>query len=105
VSRARYGFSSVQGGVFVKQLRNFTEEAVKLYMSRWFRDADICQCDDCRLDVMAIMLNNLAPKYVVTDKGALYAQLDDFDPQNKIDFMTAMTLAVKVVNKNPRHTS
>ena len=89
----------------MKQLRNFTEEAVKLYMSRWFRDADICQCDDCRLDVMAIMLNNLAPKYVVTDKGALYAQLDDFDPQNKIDFMTAMTLAVKVVNKNPRHTS
>jgi len=85
------------------QLRNYTEEAVKLYMSRWYKEADICQCDSCRLDVMAIMMNNLKPKYVVTDKGALYAQLDDFDPQNKIDFMTAMTLAVKIVRKSPRH--
>ena len=85
------------------QLRNYTEDAVKLYMDRWYKDANICQCDSCRLDVMAIMMNNLKPKYVVTDKGALYAQLDDFDPQNKIDFMTAMTLAVKIVRLSPRH--
>ena len=85
------------------QLRNYTEDAVRLHMDRWYKDADICQCEACRLDVMAIMMNNLKPKYVVTDKGALYAQLDDFDPQNKIDFMTAMTLAVKIVRKGPRH--
>lgn len=85
------------------QLRNYTEEAVKLYLDRWFKDADVCQCEICRLDVMAIMMNNLKPKYVVTEKGALYAQLDDFDPQYKIDFMTAMTLAVKIVKKSPRH--
>jgi len=49
------------------------------------------------------MLNNLPPKYVVTEKGALYAQLVDFNPQNKIDFMTEMTQAVQIVNKKPRH--
>jgi competence protein ComFB len=85
------------------QLRNYTEEAVRMYMDRWFKEADVCQCESCRLDVMAIMLNNLAPKYVVTDKGALYAQLNEFDPQNKIDFMTAMTQAVKLVKMNPKH--
>ena len=85
------------------QLRNYTEEAVRQYMDRWYKEADICQCESCRLDVMAIMMNNLKSKYVVTDKGALYAQLDDFDPQYKIDFMTAMTLAVKTVSKSPRH--
>ena len=87
----------------MKQLRNYTEEAVKLYMDRCFKDADVCQCENCRLDVMAIMLNNLPPKYVVTDTGALYAQLTDFDPQNKLDYMVAMTEAVKVVNQGPRH--
>ena len=86
-----------------KVLRNYTEDAVKLYLSRWFKEADVCHCDECRLDVMAIMLNNLEPKYVVTDKGALYAQLDDFDPQYKIDLMTTMTKAVKIVNNEPHH--
>ena len=87
----------------MKQLRNYTEEAVKLYMDRWFKESDICQCENCRLDVMAIMLNNLKPKYVVTDKGALWAQMDDFDPQYKIDFMTAMTQAIQIVRNGPRH--
>ena len=86
-----------------KQLRNYTEEAVKLYMDRWYKEADCCQCDICRMDVMAIMLNNLKPKYVVTAKGALYAQLDDFDPQYKIDFMTIMSQAAKIVKNGPRH--
>ena len=87
----------------MKQLRNFTEEAVKLYMDRWFEKADCCHCENCRLDVTAIMLNNLKPKYVVTDKGALYAQLDDFDPQYKIDFMTILSQAAKIVKNGPRH--
>ena len=86
-----------------KQLRNFTESAVKLYMDRWYKEADVCQCEICRMDVMAIMLNNLKPKYVVTDTGALYAQLDDFDPQYKIDFMTIMSQAAQIVKNNPRH--
>jgi len=87
----------------MKYLRNYTEEAVKAYMDKWFPEADVCQCDTCRLDVMAIMMNNLKPKYVVTDTGALYAQLDDFDPQIKIDFMTIMSKACEMVRKGPRH--
>ena len=86
-----------------KRLRNYTEEAVKLYVNRWFNEADVCQCDICRMDVMAIMLNNLQPKYIVTDTGALYAQMDDFDPQYRIDFMTIMSKAAKIVKDNPRH--
>ena len=87
----------------MKQLRNYTEEAVKLYLDRWYKEADVCQCENCRLDVMAIMLNKLQPKYVVTDKGALFAQMDDFDPQHRTDLMTIMTQAVKIVNDGPRH--
>ena len=87
----------------MKRLRNYTEEAVQFYLDRWFETADCCHCEICRLDVMAIMLNNLKPKYVVTDTGALYAQLDDFDPQYKIDFMTFLSQAANVVKASPRH--
>ena len=88
----------------MKVLRNYTEEAVQKYMDRWYKESDGCQCDGCRLDVMAIMLNNLKPKYVVTDTGEMYAQMDDFDPQNRTDFMTEMTQAVQLVKQRPRHT-
>lgn len=87
----------------MKQLRNYTEEAVVGYMDKWYPESGACQCEGCRLDVMALMLNNLKPKYVVTDTGALYAQLDDFDTQNRIDFMTEMTRAIQTVMSRPRH--
>jgi len=87
----------------MKVLRNYTEDAVRFFIDRWYKEADVCQCENCRLDVMAIMLNNLPTKYVVTDKGALYAQMDDFDPQHKIDMMTVMTQAVQMVKDGPRH--
>ena len=87
----------------MKVLRNYTEDAVQFFIERWYKEADVCQCENCRLDVEAIMLNSLPTKYVVSDTGALYAQLHDFDPQAKIDYMTAMTQAVKVVNERPRH--
>jgi len=87
----------------MKILRNFTEEAIKVYLDRWFEEADVCHCDDCRLDIMALMLNSLPQKYVVTDTGALYAQLSEFEPQNRIDYMTAMSQAVQTVSKGPRH--
>ena len=86
-----------------KQLRNYTEAAVEAYLERWFVDADCCHCDVCRMDVMAMMLNNLKPKYVVTEKGELFAQLDQFDYQTRIDFMTVMSQAAEMIKKNPRH--
>ena len=87
----------------VRQLRNYTEEAVKLCLDKWYHEADICQCDDCRLDVMAIMLNNLPPQYIVTEQGAMYAQLSDFNPQYKADLITNMGLAVNIVKNRSRH--
>lgn len=85
------------------QLRNFMEEVVSDYVNRWLPECDICQCESCRMDVMAIMLNKLPPHYVVTDTGALFAQLKDFDLQHKADIMVAMTSAVEIIKQNPRH--
>ena len=87
----------------MRHLRNYTEDAVKVYVEKWYPSADLCQCDECRLDVIALMLNSLSPHYVVTDQGALYAQMTDFDPQYKADLVTAMGLAVATVKRRPRH--
>ena len=88
----------------MRQLRNFTEETIRNFVEKEFPLHDICQCDDCRLDVIAIMLNEFKAHYVVTEQGALFAQLaGDFEPQYKIDLLSSMARAVGIVKGSPRH--
>lgn len=64
---------------------------------------DICSCDKCRMDMAAIALNNLKPKYVVTEKGSLYARLDTLDYQFDVDIIKEVIRAIKIVGNNPEH--
>ena len=88
----------------MRQLRNSTEDTIRLFVEKEFPNTDICQCEECRLDVLAIMMNEFKPHYVVTDKGALFTQVEeDFDPQFKIDLLSSMAQAVNAVKSRPRH--
>ena len=87
----------------MSRLRNYTEEVVKQHVDKWLPQMGVCCCEDCRLDVMAIMLNRLKPHYVVSDKGQLYAQLTEFNKQNKADIISALSASVELVKKKPRH--
>lgn len=64
---------------------------------------DICTCDKCRMDIAALTLNNLEPRYVVTEKGSLYAKLDTLDYQFDVDVVKEVTKAIAKVANNPRH--
>lgn len=85
------------------KLQNYTEIAVKNYIDQLQQKTDMCRCEACILDIMAISLNKLKPCYIVTEKGALFAQLNEFAAQYKIDIMTAVAQAAKTVKDNPRH--
>jgi competence protein ComFB len=85
------------------QLRNHMESVVNGKLNEMLKKGDFCKCDVCRMDMMAYALNLLEPKYVVTDKGDLYSRLEEFTPQAEIDVEIALTEAIKVISKNPRH--
>ena len=87
----------------MRQLRNYTEEAVKLYVEKNFPREGACDCDGCKLDIMAIMLNNMNQRFVVTDQGEMYAKMSDFDAQYRTDLMVNMEMAFKAVAKLPKH--
>ena len=87
----------------MRQLRNHTEEAVRLYVDKNFPSENYCSCEGCKLDIMAIMLNNMQQKFVVTEQGEMYAKMSDFDPQYKTDLMVNMEMAIKAVAKLPKH--
>lgn len=65
--------------------------------------SDMCKCERCRADIMAIALNNLPTKYVVTPKGEKFAKLISLQSQFDVDIVTEVTKAVEIVKNNKRH--
>ena len=85
-------------------LSNYMEEVVDRTMEEILaRRDDICKCERCKLDIKALALNHLPPKYVVTARGYVYTKVNELENQFKADITVAVTNAVKVIRANPRH--
>jgi competence protein ComFB len=84
-------------------LQNLMEETVLAALQDLVTKQNICNCEQCRLDIAAIALNNLPPRYVVTPKGASYARADLLEVQKYVDVIGAVTKAIKLVKEHPRH--
>lgn len=86
------------------ELKNYMEDMVVSYIDEAMaKDPDICKCERCKLDVMAIALNDLKPKYVVAPKGYIYARMDELEAQYLADTIVSVTRAMKMVKEHPRH--
>ncbi len=64
---------------------------------------DICKCQKCRLDMQALALNKLPPKYVVSEKGRVFTKLQEVEIQFRADVLREVTKAITQVSKNPTH--
>ncbi len=60
-------------------------------------------CPQCRMDVVAIALNHLPPRYVVTEKGRIFAKVSMLDQQFGADVLSAIVRAIEMVKEHPRH--
>ncbi len=85
------------------QIKNYMEEIVFNQMKEILSDINVCTCDKCLLDIAAIALNDLPPKYIVTEKGELYSKIDTLRQQFEVDVIAAITKAAVLVKRNPRH--
>ena len=87
-------------------LENIMKEFVLTEVERQMAILGFCACERCKLDVAAIVLNQTPPRYVVTSKGELLAQLAALqNQQNLIDIHMSIISAAKFVNEHPRHDS
>lgn len=85
------------------KLKNFMEDVVINKTDEIMNTMNICKCEKCRLDIIAISLNNLPSKYVVTDKGELYSKVQELEQQFDVDIETQIVKAAVHVSKNPKH--
>ena len=84
-------------------IRNYMEDCVDGMIVPILKAVSSCTCDECLLDIKAIALNSLPPKYVVTKKGQLYTKLSALQQQFDVDIIAAVTKAAIIVSRNPRH--
>lgn len=85
------------------QIKNYMEEIVFSQMKDILNDINVCTCDKCLLDIAAIALNDLPPKYIVTEKGELYSKINTLGQQFEVDVVSAVTKAAVLVKRKPRH--
>lgn len=85
------------------ELKNYAEVVVLEMADRLIPEYGLCRCEKCRLDVVAISLNQLPAQYVVTEKGALMASADILAMQKSTDYLSAVLSAIRLVDASPRH--
>lgn len=86
------------------KLKNLMEYEVHRTIENLLKNrTDICTCDKCKLDMEAIALNNLKPKYVVTEKGSILAKVDTLSYQYDADILMEVIKAINKVGENPHH--
>jgi len=92
-----------QGEIIMPQIKNYMEEIVFNQIKGILEDINVCQCEKCTLDIAAIALNDLPPKYIVTEKGELYSKINALRQQFEVDVVAAITKAAVLVKRKPRH--
>lgn len=85
-------------------LKNVTQDIVFEKLGEILRcHPEICPCARCQLDIAAIALNHLPPRYVVTDLGEVITRTSSLDAQISVDTMLEVTKAIAIVSRFPRH--
>ncbi len=84
-------------------LVNAVEQIVKLKAKPMMQEAEMCHCMECYLNVCAIALNKLKPRYITSSKGKMFSSLDVMDYGYQAELTVAIVAAIEIVKKNPRH--
>lgn len=61
---------------------------------------EVCRCQECILDMVALALNHTKPVYRVTLLGAIYSRAEE-DVEHEIE--TAVQTAIDKIYANPSH--
>jgi len=83
---------------------NVMKESVELLLDFDIEELGICGCKRCRADIMAHILNNIPPKYVVTPEDEVFSRISAYSRQGKAALLIAIHEAAKAVRANPQHS-
>lgn len=87
------------------EVKNFMEILVWEMLDKVLeKRPDVCKCEHCRYDIAALALNDLPPRYVVSEQGETYTRAKTLGQQFTIDVIAKIAHAANVVAAHPRHS-
>jgi competence protein ComFB len=86
-------------------LRNEAEQLVLQELEKQLetREANICRCNDCIMDMASMALNSIKPLYRFSLLGTLYAAQAMSEQSYAESVQKAVTTAIDKVSSNPAH--
>ncbi len=86
------------------ELNNYMEFAVTEALERILASReDICKCEQCKMDIVALVLNRLPARYLVTNKGRIMTKIKETEVQFQVDIIRELVIAIEIVRSRPRH--
>lgn len=85
---------------YVNVMQSLVEEKVDKYI----RLFNLCTCPRCKIDVIALTLSNLPPKYVVVQQNEAIPMLSVYESRYNAMVISQVMWACKKVMDNPRHS-
>ena len=83
------------------EYRNYMEELAMEILEDILKDKkEFCGCQRCRLDTIALALNQLPAKYCVTDLGRAHTKLKAAELQFRADVIREIVEALMILNSS-----
>lgn len=83
--------------------KNILEDLIAYKLDELIEATDVCNCERCRNDILAIALNKLPSRYVSSSGGDIMARMQSMDDQMQANITTAIIKAIEVVKLKPHH--
>ncbi|WP_083189796.1 late competence development ComFB family protein [Orenia metallireducens] len=84
---------------------NLMEIEVKIMVDEVLEEKeDICNCEQCKNDIIALALNNIKPRYAGSNNGRVVVDSVDLSStQTKMDIYRVVLEACEEVKSRPHH--
>jgi len=89
----------------VPRMHNYMEDMLREKLMHTMKVLRSCQCERCRLDVLAISLNALPAAYAVTERDDSAERIKDLRREYEVKVTATLIKAIQQVKSAPRHKS
>ncbi|SDY78721.1 late competence development ComFB family protein [Tindallia californiensis] len=77
-------------------LQNYTETLVREVLGEYKSKESVCECEKCENDIVAMVLNNMPPKYFLSDASEGEKISYVLNKKLRFDALIQLTEAVKL---------
>jgi len=96
---------SLQDHYNLDPLRNLSAEKVQARVEELLAEGGrLCPCQECVLDLLAYVLNQVSPRYATSLLGDLHVQ-PAFDRKRQVEIDLAIEAGLKRLRRHPHHAA